>query len=335
MKNIKKLKQWVTWNCETKNKKRPYKVNRRTPADTTDPKTWGSYKDAKAHGNDVGLVITEGLVFLDLDHVLHKGKLVDWAEKLIKKLKPKYIEISPSRDGLHIIVKGKWDSSLRNKIKLNHGEALEVYGTERYSTITENPYKDSPMKVKKCDLTYLKDFIGKATSSKKDKTHIVSGKTFKEVKKSLQSLGQWSKPKDAQGDEWKSEDDCKFMHRIADSIGCADAVLIGEVFSRSKVARDKVVDRIDYHVSRIIQDHEFLIEQFEVFDDIPALPKPSVIDKVKTRLQEASKQGKNAVTKEMKKLGRHRLTLGAQSFNEFWEKGDIVIDLLRKIPLAF
>lgn len=40
-------------------------------------------------------------------------------------------------------------------------------------------------------------------------------------------------------------------------------------------------------------------------------------------------------SKEMKALGRHTLYLdGGNSFREFWEKGDAVIDALKKLPLA-
>lgn len=40
-------------------------------------------------------------------------------------------------------------------------------------------------------------------------------------------------------------------------------------------------------------------------------------------------------SKEMKSLGRHTLYIdGGKSFREFWEKGDAIIDLLKKLPLA-
>jgi hypothetical protein len=40
-------------------------------------------------------------------------------------------------------------------------------------------------------------------------------------------------------------------------------------------------------------------------------------------------------SKTMKELGRHQLYLdGGKSFRAFWEKGDAVIERLKKLPLA-
>src|SRR5690606_19531756 len=100
-------------------------------------------QSGKADG--VGYVFTEddGLVFIDLDHVISEdGAVALWAQPLVDAaLRSRaFVEVSPSGSGLHIIVRGAkplaWS---RRSMASAQGEAIgaiEVYDRKRYATVT-------------------------------------------------------------------------------------------------------------------------------------------------------------------------------------------------------
>jgi putative DNA primase/helicase len=107
--------QWVCWRYETGATGKPSKVpvNARsgTNASVTDPATWSSFEEAIAasHRYDgIGLVLTEEdpYVGVDLDGCIDSnGTLAPWAERIVRLLNS-YTEVTPSRRGLRILVRG-------------------------------------------------------------------------------------------------------------------------------------------------------------------------------------------------------------------------------------
>src|SRR5262249_27517791 len=114
---LKRLPQWVTWKYELRNNKwtkPPYQVNGVDRASSTDAATWGEFKEAvktyqNGRADGIGFVLSadDDFVGIDLDHVVnpetHKGK--KWAVDIIQLLNS-YSELSPSGQGIHILVKG-------------------------------------------------------------------------------------------------------------------------------------------------------------------------------------------------------------------------------------
>lgn len=120
----------------------------RRKASVTDPSTWGSFDQAQAAyeegGRDgVGLVLAgDGLVGVDLDHVVHDGVPDPAAMALLELVGAQYIELSPSGTGLHAWGYGPNIGGRRGKLD---GVNIELYSQGRYLTLTGRPLKDGPL----------------------------------------------------------------------------------------------------------------------------------------------------------------------------------------------
>ncbi|MGW4076045.1 bifunctional DNA primase/polymerase [Streptomyces asiaticus] len=139
-------RQWVRHT----GRKVPLSVNggRVTPASSTDPSSWCTYRTVQrsAAGAGLGFVLTseDRLVCIDLDHAIVDGELRPWARAIVEKLPPTYVEVSPSGTGLHIWGRG----SVGRGRKLRRGEAaIEVYDWGRYITVTRQPFEGAPSKL--------------------------------------------------------------------------------------------------------------------------------------------------------------------------------------------
>lgn len=123
--------------------KRPIAPSGR-PASSTDPRTWSSHATAARSraGAGLGFVLDgDGIVCIDLDHCLTEGGVAPWAQAILDRCPPTYIEISPSGDGLHIWGRG----TVRQGRRISTGSGTaEVYGTGRYITITGRRHGDCP-----------------------------------------------------------------------------------------------------------------------------------------------------------------------------------------------
>jgi len=142
------LNQWVVWKGELeegKRKKVPYNPNYRLArASVKIPTSWGTLDqslEALATGNysGIGFMVTPPLVFIDLDHSLDKPSetITDpQAAEIVRELNS-YTEVSPSGTGLHILAFG----NLPGK---NIHTAIEMYGQDRFTTITTDHLAGTP-----------------------------------------------------------------------------------------------------------------------------------------------------------------------------------------------
>jgi putative DNA primase/helicase len=84
----------------------------------------------------VGFVFSSGDPYtgIDLDHCIdpETGEIAPWAQAWVERFGG-YTEISPSGNGLHVIVRGK---SSHNGKRTVEGKTVEIYSTERFFTIT-------------------------------------------------------------------------------------------------------------------------------------------------------------------------------------------------------
>jgi putative DNA primase/helicase len=138
---------WVVWKAvwnEQRQKWAKIPFNPRTgrQASPTNPRSWGTFEQARAAydrgGFDgVGFVLTADDPYcgIDLDHCRDPktGSIADWATAIIERL-DSYTEMSPSGTGIRIFLRGSLPGGARNRIDSPH--RIEVYDRDRYLTVT-------------------------------------------------------------------------------------------------------------------------------------------------------------------------------------------------------
>ncbi|MCO8268101.1 hypothetical protein NKF06_16295 [Haloferax sp. AB510] len=142
---------WVGWRRQTRSGDET-KVPRDVTggyASATDPATWTTFDEARAYADDgpadgVGYVFTDddSFVGIDLDKCRdpETGVTDDWAQKLIDRL-DSYTEVSPSRTGYHVIIRGTLPPGG------NRTGNLELYDDARFFTVTGDHVAGTPTTV--------------------------------------------------------------------------------------------------------------------------------------------------------------------------------------------
>lgn len=150
------IDQWVTWTLKKRDNKAKLDKIPRNPhngqyASSTDPATWGTFKQAveaavaRGH-NGVGFVLAEGtpIVGIDLDGCLDPatGMLEVWAEDIVSQF-DSYTEVSPSGTGIRIFVEGTKHTTECRK------DNIEIYNWGRFLTVTGDKLEGTPSRVEK------------------------------------------------------------------------------------------------------------------------------------------------------------------------------------------
>ncbi|RQM99978.1 DNA primase [Staphylococcus warneri] len=147
---LKQLNNWCVWKFEKRNGKRtkiPFNAETGEFAKSNDKSTWSSYETAvNAEGVDgIGFFFEPPYLGIDIDDIdddLHRFKQGDKLDNIVSEFNEafkSYTEVSPSSNGLHIIVKGKIPGSRRRKGN------IEMYDSGRFFTMTGKTigkYKD-------------------------------------------------------------------------------------------------------------------------------------------------------------------------------------------------
>ncbi len=144
---MKALPNWVLH----KNKV-PYTPGTGQKAKVNDPGTWRTFAEAvqalqqektitgKRLYDGIGFMFTgSGLVGIDIDHCMAAGIISQDAAQVVETFNS-YTEISTSRRGLHIIVKGSCPGKKSRKGN------YEIYDHDRYFIMTGNAYKVEPIR---------------------------------------------------------------------------------------------------------------------------------------------------------------------------------------------
>lgn len=146
---MKALKNWVLWKYadrknnsgEIKKTKEPYQINGKR-AESDNPETWGSFENIvktlerfPERYDGIGFVFSQdsGLMGLDFDHV-KDSESGEWDPEACKEIESlnSYTEISPSGEGVHVIVKGEVPLSPDEINKGKTGKKNQVIGREMY-----------------------------------------------------------------------------------------------------------------------------------------------------------------------------------------------------------
>ena len=138
--------QWVVWRIEKRDGKPtkvPYDATTDKQASTTDLMTWvgfwqainayeeGGYDGGVYHG--VGFVLSSGdpFVGIDFDDCRNPdtGEVDPDVAAIVARFGHRYVEVSPSGTGLHLITRGSFKGGKRSG-------KMEMYGQDRFFTIT-------------------------------------------------------------------------------------------------------------------------------------------------------------------------------------------------------
>ncbi|MFJ4821149.1 hypothetical protein [Streptomyces sp. NPDC088801] len=117
-----------------------------TPASSTNPRTWGTYRNAteSVAGVGLGFVLNgDGVACIDLDHALTSdGTVKPWAAEILRQAGATYTEVSASGEGIHIF--GYADVRQGRRIRREGGYAVEVYGNGRFIAMTGERFRAAP-----------------------------------------------------------------------------------------------------------------------------------------------------------------------------------------------
>ena len=167
---LKKFPQWVSWGYKLVEQPVPAGAAPLAPryskppinpatgvyASVADRRTWSTYEDAEAyslkHGlPGVGFMLApeNEIIGFDLDDCLDlNGKPEPWVEQILA-LKETYAEVSPSGRGVRILARGKLDKAIKSD-----AAQVEIYGADRYLTITGNKCIMSPDEIRPAPMTF-------------------------------------------------------------------------------------------------------------------------------------------------------------------------------------
>lgn len=153
--DLRALEQWVLWRREDRNGKStkvPYQpAAPHVKASSTDAATWASYQEAvraARTADGIGFVFSDSDPFagIDLDNCVTDGNLHPYVAELVTKL-DSYTELSPSGNGLHIIVRASISGDRRRTGKTPWTGAFENYSTGRFFCVTGSPLARTPASV--------------------------------------------------------------------------------------------------------------------------------------------------------------------------------------------
>ena len=132
---MRSYRQWVRRTAD----KIPLNPRTGTPASATDPSTWGTFDEAIAspHGIGVGFVFTENDPYTGIDLDVKADEQPTAEQLAIYNEFDSYAEQSPSKRGVHIIVRGKVPTIKR--------KGIEVYSSHRYFTMTGDVLRTGPI----------------------------------------------------------------------------------------------------------------------------------------------------------------------------------------------
>jgi primase-polymerase (primpol)-like protein len=159
-KDLTEIPQWVFWRYverDSEPTKVPYNPHNNRKADTTDPKTWGTFEQAVIaasayEGDGVGFVFSEDdtLAGVDLDDCINPdtGAVHPEAQAIINELNSR-TEISPSGTGVKVLLHGHKSGPRCTTVRTPWGGQVEMYDHSRFFTVTGKHLSGTPETV--CD----------------------------------------------------------------------------------------------------------------------------------------------------------------------------------------
>lgn len=151
LEELKSIDQWVSWKYVKRGTGKPTKPpvdpNTGRGASHSNPAHWASFEKAewcskKNNLAGVGFVLSENDDYtgVDLDNCRDSisGRIDPWVSDILD-LQETYAEVSPSGTGIRMFVRGKVEKSTKCD-----KAGIEIYGSQRYMTVTGHHIDDTP-----------------------------------------------------------------------------------------------------------------------------------------------------------------------------------------------
>lgn len=244
---LRALPQWIAWAYQPKTDGKPTKIplSPRTgrKASSTDPKTWGTYRDSLGvlGADGVGFVFTatDPYVGIDMDNCVSASGRIHPAANEVTRRVGGYVEFSPSGRGLHVITRGCLGDGRRTKSTPWSGD-LEIYDRGRYFTMTGEGHGEIRGSQAGIDGLLAEFFpvpeatalVGRPAALSDDDRVVVDRLLVRPETSAL-----WAGESSAYGDD-ASAGDLALCSRIAGLVG-GDHARVDRIFRMSRRARPK------------------------------------------------------------------------------------------------
>lgn len=161
LRNRKQFIVW-TWKFDAKTGKatkvplKPWDIKK--GASSSDSSHWATFDKCcdvinkygeKYNLAGIGIMFGKGLMGIDFDHCIKNGVCEEEKAAFVDRL-DSYTEVSPSGDGLHILVFGKLPKGCKNR---NDEAGVEMYDSGRFFTLTGKPFQGKIRTMKKAEET--------------------------------------------------------------------------------------------------------------------------------------------------------------------------------------
>lgn len=145
--SLKVMSNWCAWKLEKRKEqitKVPYQaIGKR--ASSTDRNTWSTFKliseliSTDDQYNGYGFMLSDGIVFVDVDHcITDDGTLDERGADILSAFPLSFAEISQSGHGLHILTRGTIPRNFHNQ-----KQGVEMYSYSRFCAVTGNAIQAS------------------------------------------------------------------------------------------------------------------------------------------------------------------------------------------------
>lgn len=255
---LRDLRQWVLFKIlpadKGKSKKIPFQPNGKA-ANINDPSTWCRFTEAVevvGKFSGIGFVFSRGDPYcgVDLDNVVVKGDIKPAVQKFLQSELYSYTEYSPSRTGLHVIIKGQLPGDgkrgpLPKSFRCPDGK-IEIYDQGRYFTMTGEHIEIFPVipQDRQTVATNIWHMLATKTPKTLDSTPYKGTHADKEDDDIIQafkdSSSKYSRIWDGDYSDYTSasEADLALLDRLIDLIG-NQPERVKKIAFRSGAARDK------------------------------------------------------------------------------------------------
>ena len=272
--------RWVVWRYEDRDDKPtkvPYQASKfdlLIEARSNDVRTWSSYREAiqtpKIDG--VGFMLGNGFTGFDFDDILKKGyclKALAWIAALHS-----YSEISPSGNGVKVLVKGRLPLDFLNSNKTGRNlrgipqkdMAVEAYHSQRFFTITGNKMLGCPPVVNTnqrgidfvcAEILKMKPAFSKSPAPIRSQPLSMSDTAIIELIRKSKQRERFDHLMSGQIGSYESNSEADFALTTLLMFWCGnDEAQVERIFSQSLLSQREKWNREDYRRRTLAKSHQ-------------------------------------------------------------------------------